>query len=60
MDHTQLHGRIGTVDNVANRGLRYTGFHIKLVLGHIPLLQQLCQSLADCFVQLHTITTVSM
>jgi len=50
MDHTQLHRRIGAVDDIANGGLGHTTFHIKLILCHIPLPQQFCQSLTDRFI----------
>ena len=37
VDHTQLHGIIGTVDDVADGGLWYSALHIKLILSHVPL-----------------------
>ena len=40
MDQTELNRIISTVDDVANRGLGDTAFHIKLILRHIALLKE--------------------
>ena len=37
VDYTQLHGIIGTVDDVADGRLGHAAFHIKLILCHAPI-----------------------
>ena len=37
VDYTQLHRIIGTVDDVADGGLGYAAFDVKLILCHVPL-----------------------
>ena len=53
MNDPQLYGIIGAVDDIMDGGFGNTAFDKKLILGHIVLLQQLRQPLADCFIQMH-------
>jgi len=52
----KLHRIVCTVHNIADRRFWDAAFRGKLVLRHGPCLHQLCQSQADCLIQLHPIT----
>ena len=52
VDDPQLHRRVCAVHKIADGGLRYAAFHIKLILRHATLLHQLNQTPADGFIQL--------
>ena len=53
VDYTELYRIIGAVYQITNGGFRHATFDIQLIVGHIPLFQKLCYSLADGFIQLH-------
>jgi len=53
MNDPQFYGIIGTMDDVVDGGLGYTGFGKQLILGHTALLQQLTQTFADSLIQFH-------
>jgi hypothetical protein len=53
MDNTELYGIVSAINQVSNRGLRDTAFDIQLIIGHIPLFQQLDNSFTDGLIQQH-------
>ena len=55
VNHAELHGIVGAIDDVADRGFGHAAAHIKLILRHMPLSQKLLEPCADCLVQLQLI-----
>ena len=54
MNDPQFNRFVRTIHYISNRGFGDAAFHIKLVLGHALFLQQLCQTTANCLIQLHS------
>ena len=59
MDNAQLHGWIGTVDDIGHSGTGQTAFGRKLILGHILFGKEFHQPYTDCPIKLHTITNMT-
>ena len=59
VNDTELHRGVGAIQEVSDGGFGNTAFQIKLIGGHLVLLQQLRQPFAYRFIQLHSITTRS-
>ena len=53
MDNAELYGIVSAINQVSNRGLGDTAFDIQLLIGHIPLFQQLDNSFTDGLIQQH-------
>jgi len=53
MDNTELYGIVGAINQVSDRRLGDTAFDIQLIIGHIPLFQQLDNSFTDGLIQQH-------
>ena len=47
MNQAQLHGIVGAIDDIADGRLGHSAFHIKLILCHISLAQELFQTGTD-------------
>jgi hypothetical protein len=58
VENAKLHGIIGAVYKVPDGRLGNAAFHIELILRHFALVEQLGQSLADCLIKLHSLTTI--
>ena len=52
----ELDGIVGTVDHIPDGRFRNTAANIQLILSHLSLVEQFCQTCADSLVEFHIFT----